>query len=95
MYLGIPFVTLRGTLPVGRIGSMLLNAISRGEWIAETAEEYINKAVALAEDINLLSSIRQSLRSELLASPAMDAVNVTRELEKAYLAMCTKKRTDF
>ena len=88
LYLGIPFITLRGTLPVGRIGSTYLNAINRGEWIAETTEEYINKAVALAEDINLLSSIRQSLRSELLASPAMDAVNVTRELEKAYLAVC-------
>ena len=88
LYLGIPFITLRGTLPVGRIGSMLLNAINRGEWIADTAEEYVNKAVALAEDINLLSSIRQSLRSEIQASQAMDAVNVTRELEEAYLAMC-------
>ena len=62
LYMGNPFITLSNRPGVGKIGASLLTAIGRGRWIAVSEEEYIQKAVNLASDINKLATIRRSLR---------------------------------
>ena len=87
LYMGNPYITLAHRPSVGRIGSHYLNAIGRNEWIADTEEEYIEKACALGSDLNALSGIRNQLRSEMEKSPLRNEKAFVKELEKTYQKM--------
>jgi predicted O-linked N-acetylglucosamine transferase (SPINDLY family) len=87
LYMGLPFVTLAGRPSVGRLGAGILEGIGHPEWIAQNEDEYIEKVVALATDIDSLAQIRSQLRSQMEASPLMDEVGFTRQVENAYRAM--------
>lgn len=85
LYMGVPVITLYGTQASGRTTSSVLTAMGRGEWIAKSKEEYIEKAVALAADIPQLVKVRKTLRDEFLNSPAVKGY--VQEVEKAYKSM--------
>ena len=87
LYLGLPFITLADRPSVGRIGSTILYGAGHPEWIANSEDEYIEKAVALASDLPRLAAIRANLRSELEASPWRDEVGFARRVEQAYREM--------
>jgi predicted O-linked N-acetylglucosamine transferase (SPINDLY family) len=55
--------------------------------IAQTTEEYVGKAVALATDLQRLGSLREGLRQQLQSSPILDAQKFTRSLEAAFRSM--------
>lgn len=88
LYLGVPFVTLLGQESfAGRMGGGILVGAGRPEWIATTEEEYIEKAVALASDLDTLAHIRANLRAEFEASPWRDEPGFARKVEQAYREM--------
>ena len=57
------------------------------EWIANSDEEYIDKAVKFATDIKGLVDLRSGLRERMKNSPIMDAAGQTRLREEAFMAM--------
>ena len=87
LYMGVPYVTLAGRPSVGRMGSSFLQGAGHPEWIAQTEEEYIEKAVALAADLPQLAALRFGLRDAMKASPLMDETGFARKVEAAYRAM--------
>lgn len=87
LYMGIPFVTLTDRPSVGRIGASVLTGMGRTEWIANTEEEYAQKAIVLAHDIDGLVYMRQHLRQEMEASALMNEPAFARSVEKAYRQM--------
>jgi protein O-GlcNAc transferase len=86
LYMGVPFITLAGRPSVGRLGSTILHKIGHPEWIAETEEEYVVKAVELANDPKRLAMHRTELRAEV-ESGLCDESGFVRELEDAYRQM--------
>lgn len=74
MWMGVPTLTLRGKQPSGRTGASVLTVLNHPEWLAESVEDYIEKAVLLAsggmETKSLLSS-RKTLRDEFSRSPVV------------------------
>ncbi|MBK1693702.1 hypothetical protein CKO09_02955 [Chromatium weissei] len=90
LYLGVPFITLASRPSVGRLGSSILTGVGHAEWIANSENEYIEKAVALANDLPRLSAIRANLRDELKSSSCCDEVEFARRVEQAYRAMWIK-----
>lgn len=90
LYMGVPFVTLAGRPSVGRLGSSILVGAGHPEWIANSEEEYVDKVVALAQDIPRLAEIRAGLRQEMQNSALMDEVGFTHEVERAYRSMWEK-----
>jgi protein O-GlcNAc transferase len=87
LYLGVPFITLAGRPSVGRIGAAYLTALGRPEWIASTEDEYVAKAVALAQDPSRLTASRAALRAQMEASPLTDEVRFADSLERAYRSL--------
>lgn len=85
--MGVPFISLADRPTVGRIGSSVLHAIGHPEWIAHSEEEYAQKAIMLAHDIEGLKALRTNLRCEIQASALMDEVGFARSLEQAYRQM--------
>ncbi|MBC3830230.1 tetratricopeptide repeat protein [Undibacterium amnicola] len=87
LYMGIPFITLQDRPPVGRIGSSVLMGMGRPEWIATSEEEYAQKAIILAHDIEGLVHMRKTMRQEMEASMLMNEDAFARSVEKAYRQM--------
>ncbi|MFC0348367.1 tetratricopeptide repeat protein [Undibacterium danionis] len=87
LYMGIPFITLQDRPPVGRIGSSVLMGMGRPEWIATTEEEYAQKAIILAHDIEGLVHMRKTMRQEMETSMLMNEDAFARSVEKAYRQM--------
>jgi len=87
LWMGVPVITLIGETHVARAGLSLLTAAGFPEFIAYTEEQYIEIAVKLANDIENLQRIRQTMREKLKSSPLMDQVSFTRELEGHYRQM--------
>jgi len=58
-----------------------------GDWIASSAEDYVNRAVEFAGDAQLLANLRVTLRARLQASPLMDEEGFARALETVYRQM--------
>ncbi|MEO5375318.1 MAG: tetratricopeptide repeat protein [Alphaproteobacteria bacterium] len=86
LWMGVPLVTLNERRPF-RMGAGLLTAAGLPEMIAASPEEYVDIAVALAEDTPRRRSLRAGMRARLLASPLLDPVGFTRGLEEAFAAM--------
>lgn len=87
LYMGVPFVTLADRPSVGRIGSSILHAAGHPEWIAQTEEDYIEKAVALASDIDSLSDVRRNLRADMQHSALMDESGFVDDFERSLKEM--------
>merc|ERR1711939_1093732 len=72
LLMGVPVVTLSGQTHGHRVGVTLYHAVGLTEFIAETKDEYVQKACQLASDLAPLMTLRQGLRQRLLSSPLCD-----------------------
>jgi protein O-GlcNAc transferase len=87
LYMGLPYVTLAGRPSVGRLGGSILEGVGHPEWIAQSEDEYVEKAVALASDLPKLAALRANLRREMQQSALMDESGFARKVETAYREM--------
>ena len=85
--MGVPVVTLAGEGFVERAGVSVLSLAGQTEWIAENEDEYVQKAVALAGDVEALAKLRSGLRAQVVASELCDAEGFCTHMETAYRAM--------
>ena len=91
LWMGVPVVTLAGNTHVSRVGVSLLHSIGCDDLIAETPDEYIAKVVLLAKDRQRQLWLRQNLRTMMAHSPLMDAADITRDVENAYIQMFNER----
>jgi protein O-GlcNAc transferase len=87
LWMGVPTLTLAGDTFVARQGASLLTAAGLEEWVATSKEEYIAKAIALANDKPKLTVLRAGLRQQVLDSPLFDAPRFARNFEDALWGM--------
>jgi predicted O-linked N-acetylglucosamine transferase (SPINDLY family) len=93
-WMGVPHVTLCGRRPCSRHGRQLFGNLGLDDLVTETADDYVDRAVALAGDIAGLEELRRSLRPRMAASPVTDGAAQTRALEDAYRRMWVKALAD-
>ena len=87
LWMGVPVVTLAGRTHVARVGVSLLNAVGLDELVADTPEQYVAIAVALANDHDGLGALCAGLRDRMAASPLCDGARLAGEVEDAYRGM--------
>lgn len=85
LYMGIPVVTLGDGSHGGNFGISLLKNIGLDFCCAYSYEEYVEKAVLMASDSELLDALHLGLRNMMNASPVMDKAGYMRELEQGYM----------
>jgi predicted O-linked N-acetylglucosamine transferase (SPINDLY family) len=78
--MGVPVITVAGRTHAGRVGVSLMSRLGLPELIAGTAEAYVDSAVALATNPELLLDLRASLRERMRTSPLTDGKQVTSAL---------------
>ena len=82
--MGVPVVTLSGAAPQQRAGTSIAMNLGLPELVAHSDEAFVERAVALAGDLNRLSELRGGLRARLAASPLGNAPVYARHVEAAY-----------
>ena len=84
MFMGIPVITLVGERHNGRFGYSLLHNMGLDELCAFSEEEYIQKAIELANDVDRITDYHLTLRRRMSQSPVMNDSIYMSELEAAY-----------
>ena len=84
LYMGVPVITLGDGSHGGNFGVSLLRNIGMDFCCAYSFEEYVEKAVQLSSDMDLLNALHLGLRNMMQSSPVMDKKKYMRELESGY-----------
>jgi predicted O-linked N-acetylglucosamine transferase (SPINDLY family) len=87
LWMGVPVVSLAGQTAVGRGGLSILSNVGLAELVARDADEYVRRALELADNRPRLGELRATLRERMRASPLMDAPRFARGIEAAYRDM--------
>ena len=87
LWMGIPVLTLPGSVIVSRFSLSIISACGMPEFIAGSEADYLSLAASLAHDLPRLSQLRRSLRERMKSSPFMDASRFARNVEDAYRRM--------
>jgi predicted O-linked N-acetylglucosamine transferase (SPINDLY family) len=94
LWMGVPAVVKAGGNFVSRMGASFMTAAGLSEWVAESDADYVRIAAAMAKDRQALLELKQGMRERLLASPAWDIDQYTRDFENAlrqmWVAHCQK-----
>jgi predicted O-linked N-acetylglucosamine transferase (SPINDLY family) len=85
LWMGVPVITLAGTLPISRMGAAILPAVGLMECVCRDEAEYVAAAINLTEPQEL-NNFRSGLRETIKASPSLlfDAQAFARSMEAAY-----------
>lgn len=94
LWMGVPVVSLRGGRHSARVGASLLAAAGCSEWVAETEDQYVQVARALAQDQGRLAELRSRLRERVRDSHLCAATDYTRAVERAYDEMYSARSSE-
>lgn len=91
LYMGVPVITMEGQRHGARFGYSILCNVGLGELVAKNTQEYIEKAVVLANDLELIDILHKNLRTMMEKSPLMDTQLYMQEIERAYSEILANK----
>jgi len=84
---GVPVITFWGDRWVSRTSASILRAGNLGQFVAESAEDYVNLAVDLAnsnQTRDYLTALRRNMREELSRSSVCDTASFAQSMERLY-----------
>ncbi|MBT5242479.1 MAG: tetratricopeptide repeat protein [Rhodospirillaceae bacterium] len=88
LWMGVPVITKRdGDRFASRHSVTHLTAVGLTDCIADDSEDYLNRAIALAQDPQRRAALRSGLREQMRGSPVCDGAGFTQALERAYRIM--------
>ena len=83
VYMGVPTITLHGERRNTRFGLGILSSLGLAELAAASVEEYVERAVGLAQDTELLDVLHRNLRG-MMRDSGMEPRRYMRALEEQY-----------
>ena len=92
LWMGVPVITASGNRHASRVGCSLLSNTGMHNLIALTEDDFVDIALSMANDITRLSSMRSTLREQLLNSTLCDKGNYCIKVENAYRNMWSNWR---
>jgi predicted O-linked N-acetylglucosamine transferase (SPINDLY family) len=87
LWMGVPVLTLSGRSFASRVCGSLVRSAGIADLTCTTAEEYVDRAVALGKDRNLLESYREKLRVNRETCTLFDMPGLVQSLENLYAQM--------
>ncbi len=84
LWMGVPVLTLAGKTHASRVGASLLSNVGLEELVTETKQQYVERAVQLANDLPKLADLRAGMRQRMMSSPLCDGPDFARRLGNAY-----------
>jgi predicted O-linked N-acetylglucosamine transferase (SPINDLY family) len=87
LWMGVPVITLAGRTVVGRAGVSILSSLGFSELIAETSQQYVEIAVAIARDHARLAVLRNGLRARMECSALMNVPQIAADVDSVLRRM--------
>jgi predicted O-linked N-acetylglucosamine transferase (SPINDLY family) len=87
LWMGVPVITLRGDRFIAHNGETIAHNSGQSEWIADNEAEYLEKAVRFSGDLEMLSTVRSRLRTQVLRAPLFDSERFARNFENLLALM--------
>ena len=84
LWMGVPVITLAGGPTLQRAGVSIAMNVGVSELVADSEDDFVQRALGLARDLERLARLRAELRARLEASPAGDTARFARDLEHVY-----------
>ena len=85
LWAGVPVLTVLGDTFAGRVAASQLNAAGIPELIVQSNEMYYQKALELAKNPELLSTIRSKLEANRFEAPLFNSKQYAQDLEQIFL----------
>ena len=95
LYMGLPVVSRYGERHGSRFGLSMLSNIGLEELAVASYDEYINRAVALSSDWELLAILKKNLRTMMEKSPLMNSENYLHEIQEALIKIYCDEQKNF
>lgn len=92
LYMGVPVISLYGDRHSTRCGLSILKNVGLDDLAVDNYEDYVKRAVMLANDWELLSMLRRNLRTMIKKSPLMDTKSYVREMEETFIEVLDAAR---
>jgi len=83
LWMGVPVLTIKGDRLLSHQGEGIVSSAGYPEWVAESAETFLKKAIEFSDDLNQLAEERRKMRSNVLHSPLCDAVKFSKNFAAA------------
>ena len=87
LWMGVPVLTLASRPTVGRIGVCEMSHLGLFNWIADSEDEYVDKAVAFACDVESLKTLRPTVRGRMKRSLLMNNEGFAKSFDIAFRMM--------
>ena len=87
LWMGVPVITLKGSHYVSRMSTAVLAGAQLYDWIADSEEDYLSKAIEAAQQLSFLRHNRQKWRVQIQQSPLGDPMSLMNALEDAFSSM--------
>ncbi|MBI1243726.1 MAG: hypothetical protein GC202_01860 [Alphaproteobacteria bacterium] len=87
LWMGVPVVSKRDRIPLGRFGASILGACGLDDWVVDDVDAYVNRAVAAVSDLGELSKLRAGLRMRMANSPLCDHAAFAGDFAEALRSM--------
>ena len=87
LYMGCPVISLYGERRNTRFGLSILKSVGLEELASTDTDRYIKKAIALAEDQELLDTLHKRLRGMMNESRALSPYHYVKKMESYYQQM--------
>ncbi|MVA23324.1 hypothetical protein V6582_18515 [Agrobacterium vitis] len=92
LWAGLPVITFKGSNFASRVSESLLTALGVPQLVAETPDDMVRLAAALAQDRPRLAALRQMIGDNRLRAPLFDTQRFTRHLEQAFEMMVEREK---
>ncbi len=91
LWMGVPVVSYSGKHAAQRFGTSVLSNVGLSELLAETEDEYVEKAIRLASDLEKLQLLRKTLRKQMADSVICDSRQIASDIELEYRRIWKKR----
>jgi protein O-GlcNAc transferase len=85
--MGVPVITLAGDTMISRMAASLLSAAGLDALVAPSPDGFVERAVALAGDLDRLAGLRANLRAQVAGSPLCDGPAYARSVEAMWRSL--------
>lgn len=87
LWMGVPVLSVKGDRAIDMIGSSALNTAAKPQWMSDTPDALIAKAVTMLSDLPALAATRRNLRGEMRRALLFNPYPHVRALERTYLRL--------
>jgi hypothetical protein len=85
--MGVPVLTVPGRSFAARVCASLVSAAGLADFVCDTPEDYVARAIALGRDRAALAKARARLLAARDTAPLFDTPRLVRELERLFRGM--------